>query len=295
MNYKVKLFIFKFLSFLPKGFGNFLYHYSQKLIQRNKIIYKINSSEASYKTAVNILAKNNISISNKNMLEIGSGWAPIIPYFFVYYSSIKKVFTFDINKHYDTYSIKKLNTYFNNKLTDDTSLVIDYKNKLPPFINYFPHTNLASSKCIINKEIDLIFSRNTLEHIPPNEIYKIHQNFSLQLSKTYYVLHMISPSDHRAYGDKSIAYHDFLKFSKSEWVSKQTKFDYHNRLRLPQYLKIFTDLNYEIIHLEYDKCMPDSKKFKEFKELKLHKDYKNFTDEENLAGSINILLRKLPQ
>lgn len=83
----------------------------------------------------------------------------------------------------------------------------------------------------------------------------------------------------------------FLKYSKKEWDGIQTKFDYHNRLRFSEFIKIFKELNMEIIYQNYSIPKKDSKQYKLFKKLTLHKDYKTFSEEDLLAGSIVIILK----
>ncbi len=291
MNHIVKSLVFKILTYLPNKLGEQLYHSLQKKLNKNKIIYKINSSKKSFESAIKILNNNNIQIYDKNLLELGSGWAPIIPYFFIYMGNIKKVVTYDINKHYDLKTILKLNTYFENQLNITIPINKNSNYNIPSNILYYPYTNLTNQTSFNDEKIDLIFSRYVLEHISPNDIYKMHDNFSKKISKPFYILHMISPSDHRAYNDSNLSIYDFLKYSDEEWNKIQTKFDYHNRLRLPQYLAIFKKLNYEIEYLDYDKCDLNSAKYHKFKALKIHNDYLKFTEEELLAGSINILLK----
>ncbi len=294
MNHIIKSLIFKILSLLPNKTGEFFYHTLQKNLNRNKIIYKINSSKKSFESAMKILNDANVQIYDKNLLELGSGWAPIIPYFFIYIGNIKKVVSYDINNHYDFKTISRLNAYFENQLNFPIPTNKNLKFNIPSSIYYYPYTNLADPNSLIGENIDFIFSRFVLEHISPNDIYKIHDNFSKKIKKPFYILHMISPSDHRAYSDSKLSIYDFLKYSDDEWNGIQTKFDYHNRLRLPQYLDIFKKLNYEVAYLNYDKCDLNSDKYKKFKALKIHKDYSKFTEEEVLAGSINILLKYNP-
>ena len=295
MNHHIKTQIFKFLSILPNKAGNYLYHTLQTILNRNSFNHKIISSNNSFKSAVDILRETDIDISNKNMLEIGSGWAPIMPYYFFFNANVGKVCSYDINEHYHKKSIVKLNSYFESQYDLDIPLNKKTKYNLPDFISYYPNTDLAKLNTTFNDKVDFIFSRNVLEHITPDDILKIHSIFKSKFQHEFYILHMISPSDHRAYSDKSISLYDFLKYSKSEWNTIQTNFDYHNRLRLPQYIEIFKDLGYEIIYLNYDKCKTDSMKYKKFKALKLHEDFDCFSEEEILAGSINIVLKKPSQ
>lgn len=291
MNHKLKSLLFKTLSMLPNRFGYGIYHWLQKFLNRNSVYHKIKTNDNSFKEALSILEKANISVKDKNILEIGSGWSPIIPYFFKYFEKAKAVYTFDINKHYDKKVILKLNDYFESQFSTTVKVDTNKKYPLPEAVYYYPKTDLASTVNFPEKQIDLIFSRFVLEHVPPEALKKMHENFAQQLQKPFYVLHMISPSDHRAYTDKSLSYYDFLKYSKDEWKKVHTKFDYHNRMRLPQYMSVFKDLNYEVVSLDYDTCETSSEKYRKFKELTLHKDYTDFTEEELLAGSINVLLK----
>src|SRR5690606_37598238 len=104
-----------------------------------------------------------------------------------------------------------------------------------------------------------------------------HQKFKKELPEAY-IIHLISPSDHRAYVDKKLSNQDFLRYGEKEWENRQTRFDYHNRLRLPQYLEIFNDLGYNIILLEFESANISSETYKKFKAVPLHDDYIKFSD-----------------
>ena len=290
MNHKTKSLIFKTLNVLPNSLGYGIYHQLQKFLNRNSVNFKIKTNDRSFKEAMIILEKEGIDLEEKTVLELGSGWAPIIPYFFTHFAEVARVATYDINEHYDSKTIAKLNAYYKANFQIDIASESG-KYALPSNVKYYPKTNLADSTIRLNEHIDLVFSRFVLEHIPPEDLLKIHQSFSKILPKSAYILHMISPSDHRAYNDKSLSYYDFLKYSPEEWKKNHTKFDYHNRLRLPNYLEIFEKAGYEVVSLDYDTCDKDSEKYRKFKELTLHKDFQNYTEEELLAGSINVLLK----
>ena len=134
---------------------------------------------------------------------------------------------------------------------------------MPNAIEYFPKKSIETAPLANTK---FVISRFVLEHVPPDIIESIHKTLSEKLSENDYILHLISPSDHRAYTDKSISLYDFLQYSQKEWDTIQTKFDYHNRLRLPQYLTIFKK-EFEIVHLEFQPCKEGTPQFKMFKSL----------------------------
>jgi hypothetical protein len=133
--------------------------------------------------------------------------------------------------------------------------------------------------------MDVMTTRNVLEHIPPGELELIHRQACQYLKPDGFIIHQISPSDHRAYTDKSLSLWDFLKYSQQEWDRIQTRFDYHNRLRLPDYFKLFTQCGFTISILSF-------KPARKGQQLpgKIHPDFSNFSPEELTAGSIIVIL-----
>lgn len=286
MKHYLKTRIFKILSLLPDSLGYFLYHLLQNIGNKQTFEYKIDSTQRSYGIIDAILKKNNIKLKNLKIAELGSGWLPILPYQFILKGGAKEVATYDINEHYNVKELKKLNDYYHKEYV--FKIVKKGKYQLHHKVNYYPKTNICKENL---KQIDLIVSRFVLEHVPFIEIERMHSFFKDQLKSGSYILHLISPSDHRAYGDSSLSLYDFLKYSEDEWDKIQTKFDYHNRLRLPQYLELF-EKDFEIVSVEHDTINTNSAAYAKFKELTIHDDFNKFSNQELMAGSINILLKK---
>ncbi len=279
----VKNKVFKFLDILPNRLGYWFYHKMQHFTMKDvEFYYKANKS--SLNIIQKILCKKDIDLKESNIVEIGSGWFPLMPYLFKVKLGVKNIYTFDINKHYNGKRIYNTSKIFSKALN------ISPHKKLPDFIKYFPNTNISDTPFSFSPK--LIYSRFVLEHVQPNALLKIHQHLYDQTSKETKIIHLISPSDHRSYSDSSLSTYDFLKYSQPEWDSIQTKFDYHNRLRLPDYISIFEKSNYKVEYLTYEKISKDSKKYKMFKDLNIHNDFKIYTEEELLASSIVVLLGK---
>ena len=278
----------KFADVLPENIGFGLYHAIQKRLT-GTVNSKMNANKGTYSKAQQLL-KSYGGVVNKNILEIGSGWMPIMPFFFNQHGGAKDVFTFDINEHYDNVYIDELSSIFKRDYKYNLEIDSSCKYHLPEFVKYFPNANVIYSELPTN--IDLIFSRFVLEHVTPNDIRAMHKKFFDEYDENTLILHFISPSDHRAYSDKSLSHYDFLKYSSSEWNRIQTKFDYHNRLRLPEYLELFDETGMEVLHLEYDSAEKGSEKYNKFKALNIHSDFASMSEKELTAGSINVLLRK---
>lgn len=286
MKHTTKTRIFKILSLFPDKMGYGIYHFLQNIGGNNSLEYKINSTKKTHEKVIQILKKNNLSLLNLKIVEIGSGWVPIFPYLLIIEGKASRVDTYDINEHFNEKEIEQLNTFYKQRL----AVKFEKKGKydLLREVSYFPRTDICKGTF---KDIDLVVSRFVLEHVKPKDLYEIHKVLFENLKSGALVLHLISPSDHRAYSDSSLSLQDFLKYSEEEWNKVQTKFDYHNRLRLPHYLKILSE-DFQILYFEHDEININSDNYKKFKKLHIHSDFNCFSDQELMAGSINILLKK---
>jgi hypothetical protein len=290
MSFKLnsKTFLFQLLEKFPEKMGNRLYHKIQELFSEKSINHKIEESKNTYFDFQKLTGSLKIPISGKTLIEIGSGWLPIMPYFFKYLGKMRAVETYDLNKHYNQNSIRELNRLFAQKFNVNVETSVGGKYPLPRDIKYHPNTNLIHAQLPF---AEIVFSRFVFEHVSPLDIKNMHLKFKKELKPGSHIIHYISPGDHRAYVDKSLSLQDFLQYSQAEWKKKYNRFDYHNRLRLPQYIEIFESLGFEIIHLEYSNPPLDSEVHKKFKSIILHPDFKKFSDEELTAGAINIVLK----
>lgn len=280
--------LFSLLEYLPEKKGFYFYHKIQDAINGDNMGERVKRNRHSYETLQRLLQQQGFSLEEKNILEIGSGWVPVMPYFMLYLGKAQTVATFDLNQHFSLENNRRLNEVFVSKYGITFPVQISKPFGLPNKITYYPNTNLIHAKL---PESNMVFSRFVLEHVKPEEIYLMHQKFKKELKPGSIIVHLISPSDHRAYVDPDLSLQDFLQYSEAEWRKKQTKFDYHNRLRLPQYLAIFKAAGLEILHVEFDQPGPDSPAYNKFKALQLHDNYKGFSEEELMAGSINVVLK----
>lgn len=285
--HQLKTTFFKTIDFLPGKLGYALYHKVQSLLTESFDV-KQTANERSFGEIQRILAHNGKTLKGQYLLEIGSGWMPILPYLLHYKGGCSEVHTFDINDHYNNRYIDELNIYYQKQLEVNVEYKQD-KLHIPDFIKYHPNSNVINAA--LPDKVDLVYSRFVLEHVTPKDLVAMHKRFAKEYGSDVLILHLISPSDHRAFSDTSISHYDFLQYSQSEWNKIQTKFDYHNRLRLPQYLALLEEAGMEVVHLEFDTAEQGSKKFEKFKKMKIHADYSGYTDDELTAGSINLLFR----
>ena len=287
MNHKLKTLVFKTLELLPSSIGNGLYHFLQNFSENKNLNLKIKSCEDTFTTFQKITNQLEIDANGSSIIEIGSGWLPIMPYYFVYKANAKKVYTYDLNEHYQKKAIEDFNSTFENMHKVEVKSNSPYG--LPEEVIYFPKQNIINGN--LPKDVNIIFSRFVLEHVTPNDMFEMHKKFKNTLEKGSYIIHFISPSDHRAYSDASLSLQDFLQYSQSEWDKILTRFDYHNRWRLPHYVELFKSLDYTIEYLYFDSVKVGSRQESLFKQVKLHSDFVKYSTEELTAGNIIIVLK----
>jgi hypothetical protein len=289
MNWKLKTNFFKLLSIFPDSLGDFFYHKIQEYGLASKFEMSFIENKRTFEIVKRILKLNNFEFSNPSVLEIGTGWFPFFPYMLIGEFENAKVLTVDLNHHMSPRNIKIVEMKMLNEGLIERDK-INLNGQLNQRILYKPRTSILDIN--VNSS-NLVFSRYVLEHIPPEIIERIHLYLYENLPDDSRILHLISPSDHRSYYDKNLSHVDFLKYSNEEWNKICTRFDYHNRLRINEYVAIFEKTGFKVEFIESDTVDVNSKKEKLYKSLKLDNRFQSFTDYQNVAGSINVLLKKL--
>lgn len=288
MNHKLKTFLFKSLTLLPNKLGDYFYHKIQMFFDKTTLENRLKSVESTYLRLNAILNKFEIYLKDRTVFEFGSGWFPAMPYFFKYKLKARKVETFDVNQHFKRKTVLEFNTIFSKKYNCNIEDRAKNKYGLPNGIEYFPNFDIVLQDVPL---ADIVFSRYVLSHMKEIDVIGFHNKIINQFKKGTYVIHFISPSDLRQHSDNTISQQEFLKYSKPEWENIHTKFDYHNRLRLPQFLEIFITCGFELVYLEYESTKVGSKQYDLFKKVKLHEDYIKYSDEELTAGNILVILK----
>jgi SAM-dependent methyltransferase len=95
---------------------------------------------------------------------------------------------------------------------------------------------------------DLQFSYTVFEHIPYDVLRGILSECRRVLSPTGIACHHIDLSDHFAHDDPSISFVNFLRYGEKEWNTyNDNQFAYHNRLREPDYQRLYREAGHELL------------------------------------------------
>ena len=106
----------------------------------------------------------------------------------------------------------------------------------------------ATATAFPPESFDLQFSYTVFEHIPGPILQGILRECGRLLSPQGVACHHIDLSDHFAHDDPSISFVNFLRYSESEWRTyNDNQFAYHNRLREPEYRRIYAEARHEVL------------------------------------------------
>lgn len=182
-------------------------------------------------------------IKGATVLELGSGWQPLIPLLFQRAGAARVIMTDD----------KALmdEAYFNNA----RQILARHGHNVTASWSDFDYRAPCDWSKIPDASIDVIWSRACLEHIPPEALRAIFRQFRRILRPNGVTAHVIDNSDHWEHKDKSISRVNFLKFSDTTWRI-MSRFDTFatNRLRHSDYLTMFRETGFELLHSEGDLC-----------------------------------------
>lgn len=222
-----------------------------RLIKRKIFGYPPNISNLevtiqNYERIKSSLGKSHGTLKGSTILEIGSGWFPVIPILLAR-DGAKKVYMSDLNVHMDDITFHETATYLKNRYPDDgfiqkikniSSLPIEY---LAPF----------DSSIIQEKTLDIVLSRTVLEHIPKSDIYYLLSSLRYKMTNEGIMIHLIDHSDHFEHHDKSISKLNFLTWSeeKHALINYLIK-DGENRMRHHEYRQVFVDSGFDVVNEE---------------------------------------------
>lgn len=248
------------------------------------------------------------SNSSLNILELGSGWYPIVPIMF-YLTDLGKVTSVDLqswmNKETLFTAFKKFIEWEKSgKISLDDSQIVpekwntfvtvfenwdDYSYQdLKEFLGLTLIVGDARKLPFDNDSFDFICSNNTFEHIYPDVLIKILEDFKRVIKPQGLMSHFIDLSDHFAHFDTSITIYNFLKFSSSSWRLIDNSIQPQNRLRFKDYRELYASIQ---IPITKEEVRPGNLEL--LRKVKVHKTYESYS-EKDLAISHGYIISLMP-
>lgn len=243
-----------------------------------------------------------LPIKDATVLEVGSGWQPMIP---VLYSvaGASRVYLTDLNVllRPDTFSaaLRALRTerqVIVNDLKVDAQMLDhvlreDPARSMQERLKELHLVYLAPCDCrslsLPADSLDVVTSRACLEHIPPDVLQDIfHESYRL-LKRGGLACHWVDPSDHWEHQDKSLTRVNFLKYPDAlfRWTSINP-INYQNRLRHPEYVEMLGKAGFRLIREERQ---VDEASLRSLPHIRIAKRFRRFSYED-LATIDSLLL-----
>lgn len=190
--------------------------------------------------------KQGTNLNGITVLEIGSGWFPVIP-MILRLKGVEKVYLTDIEPYMDPVSFEGGRQFVLANLVQISKRIGLDPAAARAMIEGFNDLAAANlvylcpfrAETIANASIDLVVSRTVLEHIPPDVLPAVLGGLVPKLRPGGYMVHVVDESDHLEHRDKSISRLNFLTLPGWRWAIINWCWDYQNRLRHHEYLPLF--------------------------------------------------------
>ena len=141
--------------------------------------------------------------------------------------------------------------------------------------------------------VDAVTSTNTLEHVPEEEIGPILRECRRLLRPDGLMSFRIDMQDHASYSDPRVSPYAFLRFSDRTWDLVTSALSYQNRLRLPDYRRLFADAGLEVVAEEVTR--PTEEHRAALARVRLAPRFQVYPREDVAARALEVVLRpRLP-
>ena len=231
----------------------------------------------------------------RTILELGTGWYPVIPILF-YLTSSGSVISVDIQQWMSRKTmldtIQKFSEWQERGLLDDLKGVIDrerwdqlmklldhpdkiQKEDIDKLIGLRPIVGDARNLPIENNSVDFICSNNTFEHIPKDVLKNILVEFLRVLRPAGVMSHFIDMSDHFAHFDTHITIYNLLKFSARAWSILDNSIQPQNRMRHRDYLDLYKETGFPVSREEIREGS-----LEDLNRVKVHPEFSSYSQEE---------------
>lgn len=264
-------------------FGSSLRRVKRRLFGYSPELGNIRSTLSDFDDMCNAVERAGRSFVGATVLEIGSGWFPVIP-IMLSASGAERIIMSDLTPHMDrttfAASLDFLKSHFREVLGPvENASMEDFR---------FEYNAPFRADSITDGSIDFIISRTVLEHISVVELKNLLVQLRPKLALNGLMVHCIDHSDHLEHKDRSISKINFLTWSDRRhrfinWLTKAGE----NRLRHHEYRKLFVESGYKII-FESGQAHPDTVECA--KKLPLQDHFSQMTPEEvSILSSVYVL------
>jgi SAM-dependent methyltransferase len=275
----------------------------------NNVLQRWNGSysEAARRSRVLGLAQflsSQLDLNSKAIVEVGTGWDAVNT-LMLYLFGAHRIYTYDHVRHlrFDLAMsvVRQIHECLPEiaKVTgiDETVLQrrvekLDSARDLDSLLSQAGITYVAPGDAarsgLPDGSVDIFYSYAVLEHVSEEVIASLTSEARRVLAPNGIAFHSIGEHDHYTSFDSAISRVNFLKYP--EWFWKflvKNKIGYHNRLREPEFVRIFAAQGATVKHKE---SYTDPNDLKAVREMRIDSRFGGFTPEELAVTQTTISL-----
>ncbi|HUU85646.1 MAG TPA: class I SAM-dependent methyltransferase [Phycisphaerae bacterium] len=303
MDWRIKALVQKTLASLPGGRRA---HY---LLQRRLGAFrkfKIDTRVHSAARLLELLGEAGVHPAGKTMVEIGTGWAPVVPTY-LHLCGAARCITYDLNRYLKEalfrQALEQFGDWIDEIAATRPSCEADVRRRWAELVavermeevmrimrlDYRAPAD-ARQTGLGEGSVDVVFSNLVLEHVPPLVIEALFGEAHRVLNPQGGVMvHRVDPGDHFSSFDGTITRINFLRYSRRRWSFwGENGLHYQNRLRAPQYRRMAEQAGFSII-AEHNNVDPRSKEA--LHALKLDAEFTGFSTDELCTVSYDFVAR----
>ena len=292
----IKAVVQKAISFLPQAHRvNYLF---QRYVTKGVLLNEEHFGNKIGHAADHLrffAAHGKTSIAGATVLELGSGWYPIIP-IALFLNNASKVISVDIYPWMSGDSIQNTIQWFIDNEKQVRTVLGEFSEEKWNQLKNLTGQNLSKEELSVALNLELLLqdarqldlpdacidfscSNNTFEHVHGDVLPGIVKEFWRVQRSGGLMSHFIDMSDHFAHFDSSINIYHFLQYSQKQWQWIDNDIQPQNRWRLPQYLAMYERLSIPTQEVEAREGQPDLVKIST-----LHEDFQQYSTAEIAAS-----------
>lgn len=242
---------------------------------------------------IEMLREVECPIQGAQVLEVGTGWRPIIPLLFRLAGAARIVMV-DTQRLMDgdsfagtvsnlgchaaliasrlNLSEEAIRSFLSNPPTDFDELLKRFQ------MEYNAPSDLIASP-LPDGGFDVVYSRAVLEHVPPGILRPLLGRSFRLLRPGGWTCHAVDNSDHWSHTDARLSRVNFLRYSNRffDFLNWFNPLDYQNRLRHPEYVDSLHEAGFEVLLARSD---PDRKALEDLSTIPVDARFGEFSSED---------------
>ncbi|WP_207538983.1 class I SAM-dependent methyltransferase [Sabulicella rubraurantiaca] len=219
---------------------------------------------------LSLLSRPGVRFPTSSLLEMGTGWLPVIPLLF-HMAGYRRIVLTDTEKLMDDATVEIAKRSIRRRLpeiakelgmTEEAAMAALERPFQPEYrAPWDPQADNLSP-------VDMLISRCVFEHVPPAELEECLAAFRKVVRPGGVMCHVVDNSDHWQHLHHARSPVQFLTWPKGGLIERfatLNRYGYTNRLRHSDYIEMFRRTGWEIVTAEGE---PDPRSLKDLQQLR---------------------------